>query len=681
MKRLSVCMIVKDEEAVLERCLESVRGIADEIIIVDTGSTDATKAIAKRYTDKIYDYVWTNDFAAARNESLKHATGKWILVLDADEYLSLDELDEWNSFLNRETPLPYLAYTLPVINFTGDKRNKDEITSAPVTRLFPNHMGIIFERPIHEQLTRISKNEHMQESDDPDVSNILLKDLSKSRSHENLYHKKLSLNIFHTGYQIQTIVNKNKHERNMKIFEAMRENQELDYYDWFTLGNQYRYAREEEKALECYEKALEIQNTSVVWYPHCLIGLITLYYKMNRLPESWKLTEEKLSRYSDFSEYHTICGFHYETLGFTKEAVASYRQAIEIGELRARQGKEIWLTEPVHSFDSPVQQLVSLGFRINDNQQAIYWMSKQLNKNKQNPRVLLQLVQWLSQNETETNVIEFLDRIYDKTNPTDAALIFKVALALGQPALAKHYEPYAQSHALHETDQLRRAILNKDAVQGHRLLKLAMRPELAKQRQLWLQVVVGALIWNKIDLLEESLKYLDDAKTLKGATAQILKAMKGQEPDHDARGQFAECLFLVSKQLFLIQEFSLFDQVVGVFQSPALINQLANHFYSLNLVPQALQYYSLLLDKQQLDHTSLENLAMYHVNHGFNEEAVDFLKEAIAVQPGKRHLYSVLMGLLSNEDFSALVQQFEQKFPGFSSITFVEEFIREKALV
>lgn len=681
MKRLSVCMIVKDEEAVLERCLESVRGIADEIIIVDTGSTDATKAIATRYTDKIYDYVWTNDFAAARNESLKHATGKWILVLDADEYLSMDEHDQWNTFLNEETPLPYLAYTLPVINFTGDKGNKDEITTAPVTRLFPNHMGIIFERPIHEQLTRSSIHEKVQDNNVSDVSNVLLKDLSKSRTHENLYHKKLSLNIFHTGYQVQTIVNKNKHERNMQIFETMREKQKLDYYDWFTLGNQYRYAKEEEKALECYENALGIENTSVVWFPHCLIGLITLYYKMNRLPESWKLTEEKLSRYSDFSEYHTICGFHYETLGFFKEAVASYQQAVEIAELRARQGKEIWLTDPVHSFDSPVQQLVSLSFRINDNQQAIYWMSKQLNKNKQNPQVLLQLVQWLSQNETESNVIEFFDRIYDKTNSSDAALIFKVALALGQTALAKHYEQYAQLHTLHETDQLRLAILNKDAVQGHRLLKSAIGPELAKQQQLWLQVVVGSLIWNKADMLEASLKHLGDAKVLKGATRLILQAIKGQQPDQATHEQYAEWLFMVSKQLFLVQEYSIFDQFVGVFQSPALINQLANHFYSLNLMPQALQYYSLLLEQQQLDHTSIENLAIYHVNNGFNEEAVEFLKEAIAVQPGKRHLYSVLMRLLPNELTSSLVQQFEQRFPDFSSISFVEEFIKDKALV
>lgn len=84
---ISVCMIVKDEESVLARCLDSLKEIADEIIIVDTGSTDKTKKIATGYTDKIYDYKWENDFAAARNFSFSKATGQYIYQADADEVI------------------------------------------------------------------------------------------------------------------------------------------------------------------------------------------------------------------------------------------------------------------------------------------------------------------------------------------------------------------------------------------------------------------------------------------------------------------------------------------------------------------------------------------------------------------------------------------------------------------
>src|SRR3989344_364212 len=84
---LSLCMITKNEEQFLEQCLNSVKELVDEIIIVDTGSTDKTTEIAGKFTDKIYDFKWCDDFSAARNESLKHATKNWILVLDADEQL------------------------------------------------------------------------------------------------------------------------------------------------------------------------------------------------------------------------------------------------------------------------------------------------------------------------------------------------------------------------------------------------------------------------------------------------------------------------------------------------------------------------------------------------------------------------------------------------------------------
>ncbi|MFH1827905.1 MAG: glycosyltransferase, partial [Nanoarchaeota archaeon] len=80
--------------------LNSVKDLVDEIIIVDTGSTDKTKEIAARFTDKIYDFEWCDDFAAARNKSLKHATSDWILVLDADEVVSKEDYNEIKAAVN-----------------------------------------------------------------------------------------------------------------------------------------------------------------------------------------------------------------------------------------------------------------------------------------------------------------------------------------------------------------------------------------------------------------------------------------------------------------------------------------------------------------------------------------------------------------------------------------------------
>ena len=98
MKSLSLCMIVKNEECCLEKCLSSVKDAFEEIIIVDTGSTDKTKEKAKKYTDKVYDYTWQYDFSKARNFSFGKATSEYIMWLDADDILlpkTVEKIKEW----------------------------------------------------------------------------------------------------------------------------------------------------------------------------------------------------------------------------------------------------------------------------------------------------------------------------------------------------------------------------------------------------------------------------------------------------------------------------------------------------------------------------------------------------------------------------------------------------------
>lgn len=101
---VSVCMIVKDEEKVLARCLDSLQGLAEEIIIIDTGSIDSTKEIASHYTDKIYDFTWINDFSAARNYSFSKATMDYIYVADADEVLDEDNRQRFLELKHRLLP-------------------------------------------------------------------------------------------------------------------------------------------------------------------------------------------------------------------------------------------------------------------------------------------------------------------------------------------------------------------------------------------------------------------------------------------------------------------------------------------------------------------------------------------------------------------------------------------------
>lgn len=145
---VSLCMIVKNEEKILARCLDSVAELMDEIIVVDTGSTDATKKIAERYTDKIYDFTWKDDFSAARNFAFSKATKEYIYSADADEVLSQENRKRFR--MMKEALLPEIEIVQmkygnqlqhgTVYNFDEEYRPK----------LFKRQRGFTWVEPIHE---------------------------------------------------------------------------------------------------------------------------------------------------------------------------------------------------------------------------------------------------------------------------------------------------------------------------------------------------------------------------------------------------------------------------------------------------------------------------------------------------------------------------------------------------
>jgi len=145
--KLSACLIVKNEEQVLARTLPVLSRGVDEIILVDTGSTDGTVALAERYGAKVCHFAWTGDFAAARNESLKHATGDWVIWIDADEYLPAEELARLSQELATAAG-DALALTL----YESKLDRCDKHNGYFRVKAFRNGLGYYFARPINEQL-------------------------------------------------------------------------------------------------------------------------------------------------------------------------------------------------------------------------------------------------------------------------------------------------------------------------------------------------------------------------------------------------------------------------------------------------------------------------------------------------------------------------------------------------
>ncbi len=235
--KLSLCMIVKDEEEALPGCLESVRGLVDEIIVVDTGSRDRTPEIAKKYGAKVFSFKWINDFAAARNESLRHATGDYIFWLDADDRLPEEEREKfsrWRDSLPRDGKKAYY--------FTVEcpERGEDFFSRfANQVRAFPNLPEVQFVRRIHESVI-----ESLQ------VLGIPIEESG--------------VRIFHAGYSDPEII-KRKAKRNLKmLLTALAENPNDAVIHWH-LSMTYGILGNHRKALQHAKKFLQEGKLKEEW--------------------------------------------------------------------------------------------------------------------------------------------------------------------------------------------------------------------------------------------------------------------------------------------------------------------------------------------------------------------------------------------------------------------------------
>jgi len=163
---VSLCMIVRDEELNLARCLASCKPVVHELVVVDTGSTDRTRLIAELFGARLVDAAWCNDFSAARNRSLDIATGDWLLVMDADEALSARDYERFKGIL-ADPSRPVMAYSMVTRNYTRSSSLEGFVpcrgeypenesgsgwTPSGKVRLFPNYYAIRFSGSVHEMV-------------------------------------------------------------------------------------------------------------------------------------------------------------------------------------------------------------------------------------------------------------------------------------------------------------------------------------------------------------------------------------------------------------------------------------------------------------------------------------------------------------------------------------------------
>lgn len=248
---LTLAMIARDEEASIARCLASVRGLAEEVIVVDTGSNDRTVGIALEAGAEVVRFPWCDDFSAARNAGLNAATGRWILVLDADEYLPPASAEALRVLVTNPAP-PSRGYQL--LNKSSNDAGRTGMIGK-IVRLFPNLPAVRYEWPVHEQVVTSLQRAGIPVTD-------------------------TEIEIIHTGYASAGI-NAIKQARNLRILEAQTAAEgHLEPMTCFFTGGALLDLGRVDEALAAYslcrglsEGGKEIREAARVRMATCLVKL------------------------------------------------------------------------------------------------------------------------------------------------------------------------------------------------------------------------------------------------------------------------------------------------------------------------------------------------------------------------------------------------------------------------
>ena len=302
--RLTVCVIVKNEEPFIAQCLKSVHGFASQIIVVDTGSTDRTVEIAREFGAQIHSFNWCDDFAAARNAALEHATGDWVLMLDADEELPPAQHAKLLADMKAGD---IIARRLPLVNVGRESEGR-----SVVPRLFRNAPGVFFHGRIHEQV----------------FASLLVQGKKWG-----LATALGTAELLHYGYTKELVVDRNKVERNLKLLQLALAENPTDVNLVMNLGLELVRSDNLAAGLEKYREAYELMavQPEADLVPELREVLFTQFtsqlYKVRAHAEVVRLLTSPLARHGSglTASLHFSLGLSYFELKQYREAADQMR--------------------------------------------------------------------------------------------------------------------------------------------------------------------------------------------------------------------------------------------------------------------------------------------------------------------------------------------------------------------
>lgn len=295
---LSLCMIVKNEEKGLRKCLSKTAPFVDEIIIVDTGSTDNTKNIASEFTDKIYDFKWCDDFSKARNFSISKASSDWVFVLDADEFIIKFSRHDVDEFITNPSNRNKVG-RIKIINIMEVSSGNEKYIKR-ANRLF-NRNYFHYEGIIHEQIAALDGSTY-----ETDIVNVAAD---------------------HAGYTKEVLNRTNKLKRNIDLLNIAVKNNHEDPYLYFQLGKSYYMLKDYKVSNLYFEKALSFQLDFRLEYVEDLIETYGYSLINSGRYSDALILENCLQIYSNNPDFHFLMGLVYMNNAMFSKATESFLKA------------------------------------------------------------------------------------------------------------------------------------------------------------------------------------------------------------------------------------------------------------------------------------------------------------------------------------------------------------------
>lgn len=408
---ISSCLIVKNEADNIVRSLESIKKIADEIIVVDTGSTDNTVEIAQSFGAKVFFYEWDNNFSNAKNFALDKATGDWIIFLDADEYFGDNAKKKLRFVLKHISPNKNIdALLCKLINI--DVQFGRIISENPAIRVFRGKTGIRYEGSIHEQPLKHGKT--LNAANITDVSLI----------------------IYHTGYSHAVLPEKIK--RNLKILEQDIKDNKITNLTYYYMSQSHYSLKNYEETIKYARLSLaepDMKNTIMAYLPYVLLvkGMLELKDRYS-FEEIEKYIDEAIAHYPTHPEIWYILALAKKAQNQIPEAIESYRKAIEYN----KNYKLLLNNGFPGNLESVYYDLAVLSSSLGDHINALEYYFEALKINKRNYDTLEGLYKLIS-NQQPAEIILFLNSIYNKENKGDLAFLNMAMAKLGNATLANYY--------------------------------------------------------------------------------------------------------------------------------------------------------------------------------------------------------------------------------------------------